>query len=98
LGITNGAEKPLGDPKLLGFAQRIEVSTAQLVLSWLISKKICIIPKNNSYQKQQENFNSCDISVASDAPFWSEIDNLSKEERIVFLAYNALEGSKMLNS
>ena len=75
-------------------AQRIEVSTAQLVLSWLISKNICVIPKSNSYQRQQENFDSCAISVATVAPFLSEIDNLSKEERVVFLGFSAFEAKK----
>jgi diketogulonate reductase-like aldo/keto reductase len=89
-----GAEKLLGDPKLLDFARRIEVSTAQLVLSWLIAKNICVIPKSNSYQRQEENFKSCDISVASVAPFLSEIDNLSKEERVAYLAYSALGGKQ----
>ncbi len=89
-----GAEKLLGDPKLLDFSRRIEVSTAQLVLSWLIAKNICVIPKSNSYQRQEENFKSCGISVASVAPFLSEIDNLSKEERVAYLAYNALGGKQ----
>ena len=90
----DGAEELLGDPKLLEIAQSIEVSTAQLVLSWLISKNICVIPKSNSYQRQQENFDSCAISVATVAPFLSEIDNLSKEERVVFLAFSAFEAKK----
>ncbi len=95
----DGAEKILSDPKLLEIAQRIEVFTAQLVLSWLVSKNICVIPKSNSYQRQQENFDSCAISVATVAPFLSEIDNLSKEERVVeervvFLGYKAFEAKK----
>jgi diketogulonate reductase-like aldo/keto reductase len=95
----DGAKKILGDPKLVDFAQRIKVSTAQLVLSWLIAKNICVIPKSNSYQRQEENFKSCGITVATVAPFLSEIDNLSKEERVVeervvFLAYKAIEAKK----
>eukprot|EP01041_Mallomonas_annulata_P012594 gene12594-26517_t len=90
----DGAEKLLADPKLLEIAQRIEVSTAQLVLSWLISKNLCVIPKSKSYQQQQENFYSCTISVATVAPFVSEIDYLSKEERVEFLAYSAFEAKK----
>ena len=90
----DGAEKLLADPKLMEIARRTDVSTAQLVLSWLISKNICVVPKSNSYQRQQENFDSCDISVATVAPFLSEIDNLSKEERVVFLAFSAFEAKK----
>ena len=90
----DGAEKLLADPKLLEIAQRIKVSTAQLVLTWLISKNICVIPKSNSYQRQQENFDSCAISVATVAPFLSEIDNLSKDERVVFLTFSAFEAKK----
>jgi diketogulonate reductase-like aldo/keto reductase len=95
----DGAKKLLGDPKLVDFAQSIKVSTAQLALSWLIAKNICVIPKSNSYDRQQENFKSCEISVATVAPFLSEIDNLSKEERVVeervvFLAYKAIEAKK----
>jgi len=90
----DGAEKLLADPKLMEIARTTDVSTAQLVLSWLISKNICVVPKSNSYQRQQENFDSCDISVATVAPFLSEIDNLSKEERVVFLAFSAFEAKK----
>ena len=90
----DGAEKLLADPKLMEIAQTTDISTAQLVLSWLISKNICVIPKSNSYQRQQENFDSCDISVATVAPFLSEIDNLSTVERIVFLAFCAFEAKK----
>jgi diketogulonate reductase-like aldo/keto reductase len=96
----DGAEIILGDASLMLFAQKIQIttaqqiSTAQLILSWLISKNICVIPKSNSYQRQEENFKSCGISVASVAPFLSEIDNLSKEERVAYLAYNALGGKQ----
>ena len=90
----DGAEKLLADPKLMEIARTTDVSTAQLVLSWLISKNICVVPKSNSYQRQQENFDSCDISVATVAPFLSEIDNLSKEERVVFLGFSAFEAKK----
>ena len=48
----DGAKKLLADPLLLEIAHRIEVSTPQLVLSWLISKNICVIPKSNSYQRR----------------------------------------------
>ena len=90
----DGAEILLADPKLMEIAQTTDISTAQLVLSWLISKNICVIPKSNSHLRQQENFDSCGISVATVAPFLSEIDNLSKEERIVFLAFSAFEAKK----
>jgi diketogulonate reductase-like aldo/keto reductase len=90
----DGAEKLLADPKLLEIAQTTDISTAQLVLSWLISKNICVIPKSNSHLRQQENFDSCGISVATVAPFLSEFDNLSKEERVVFLAHYAFEAKK----
>ncbi len=90
----DGAEKLLGNLKLMEIAQRIAVSTAQLVLSWLISKRICVIPKSSSYQRQQENFDSCDIPVSTVTPYLSEIDNLSKEERVVFLAFSAFEAKK----
>ena len=90
----DGAEKLLADPKLMEMAQTTDISTAQLVLSWLISKNICVIPKSNSYQRQQENFDSCGISVATVAPFLSEIDNLSKEDRVEFLAFSAFEAKK----
>ena len=90
----DGAEKLLGNLKLMEIAQRIAVSTAQLVLSWLISKRICVIPKSSSYQRQQENFDSCDIPVSTVTPYLSEIDNLSKEERVAFLAFSAFEAKK----
>ena len=90
----DGAKKLLADPLLLEIAHRIEVSTPQLVLSWLISKNICVIPKSNSYQRQQENFDSCAISVATIDPFVSAIDNLSKKDRVEFLAFSAFEAKK----
>ncbi len=98
----DGAEKILGDASLTLFAQKIQIttaqqiSTAQLILSWLISKNICVIPKSNSFQRQEENFASAYISVGSIASYLHQIDNLSEdvEKKYVFLGISAFEAKK----
>lgn len=91
----DGAEKILGDASLMLFAQKIQITTAQLILSWLISKNICVIPKSNSFQRQEENFASANISVGTIAPYLHQIDNLSNDvEKYVFLGISAFEAKK----
>ena len=41
-------------------AEKIGITTAQLTLAWLLSKRICVIPKSNNILRQEEIFASKD--------------------------------------
>jgi diketogulonate reductase-like aldo/keto reductase len=41
-------------------AEKIGITTGQLTLAWLLSRKICVIPKSNNILRQKENFASKD--------------------------------------
>ncbi|KCZ77392.1 hypothetical protein H311_01597 [Anncaliia algerae PRA109] len=46
----------LRDPILLKIAQKYEVCASKIILSWLIQKGICIIPKTTKLNHLRENF------------------------------------------
>jgi diketogulonate reductase-like aldo/keto reductase len=57
-------------------AGKIGITTAQLSLAWLLSKRICVIPKSNSKARQDENFASKDAIYAV-LHFSDDIDKIS---------------------
>ena len=46
----------LQDTGMQSIAEEIGITTAQLSLAWLLSKRICVIPKSNNILRQKENF------------------------------------------
>jgi diketogulonate reductase-like aldo/keto reductase len=52
----NAATIVLEDTGMQTIAEEIGITTAQLSLAWLLSKRICVIPKSNNIQRQKENF------------------------------------------
>ena len=56
----NAATIVLQDTGMQTIAKEIGITTAQLSLAWLLSKKICVIPKSNNILRQKENFASKD--------------------------------------
>jgi diketogulonate reductase-like aldo/keto reductase len=58
-------------------AEKIDITTAQLSLAWLLSKRICVIPKSNNIQRQKENFRAKD-AIYDVLHFIVEIDKISE--------------------
>ncbi len=50
----------LQDTGMQSTAEEIGITTAQLSLARLLSKRICVIPKSNNILRQKENFRSKD--------------------------------------
>ena len=76
----------LDDIEMLSIAEEIGITTAQLSLAWLLSKSICVIPKTNNIQRQEENFRSKD-AIYSVLHFSVDMDKISegKEPRAFLL-------------
>ena len=75
----------LDDMEMLSIAEEIGISTAQLSLAWLLSKSICVIPKTNNIQRQEENFRSKD-AIYSVFHYSDDMDKISEgKEPGVFL-------------
>jgi diketogulonate reductase-like aldo/keto reductase len=71
-------------------AGRIQITTAQLSLAWLLSKRICVIPKSNSKLHQEENFAAKD-AIYSTLQFVDDMDKISVgKEPMYFLLETAL--------
>ena len=84
-GIQLIAYSPLGfvlseiilqDGTMQSIAGKIGITTAQLSLAWLLSKRICVIPKSSSKAHQDENFASKDAIYAV-LHFSDDIDKVS---------------------
>ena len=56
----NAAFILLQDTGMQSIAEKIGITTAQLSLAWLLSKRICVIPKSNNILRQEEIFASKD--------------------------------------
>jgi diketogulonate reductase-like aldo/keto reductase len=69
----------LGDRTIQSIAGKIGITAAQLALAWLLSKRICVIPKSNSIQRQVENFASKD-AIYSASHFSDEMDTISVDK------------------
>jgi diketogulonate reductase-like aldo/keto reductase len=73
----NAAWVVLKDTVMLSIAEEIGITTAQLSLAWLLSKSICVIPKTNNIQRQEENFRSKD-AIYSVLHFSVDMDKISE--------------------
>ena len=67
----------LDDMEMLSIAEEIGITTAQLSLAWLLSKNLCVIPKTNNIQRQEENFRSKD-AIYSVLHFSVDMDKISE--------------------
>jgi len=85
---------------MLSMAGEIGITTAQLTLAWLLSKRICVIPKSNNIFCQIKNFRSKDaicnvLTLSADmdkipegkdpSAFLVDTAKNSKEDRLVGL-------------
>ena len=80
----------LNDETMQTIAGRIQLTSAQLSLAWLLSKRICVIPKSNSKLHQEENFAAKD-AIYSTLQFVDDMDKISVgKEPMYFLLETAL--------
>ncbi len=56
----NAAFIVLKETVMQSIAEKLGITTAQLLLAWLLSKSFCVIPKSNNILRQEENFASKD--------------------------------------
>ena len=73
----NVAPIVLQDTTMQSIAEEIGITTAQLSLAWLLSKKICVIPKSNNILRQKENFASKD-AIYNVLHFSDDMDQISE--------------------
>jgi diketogulonate reductase-like aldo/keto reductase len=73
------------------------ITTAQLSLAWLLSKRICVIPKSNNILRQKENFSSKD-AIYNVLHFSDDMDKISEgKDTSVFLLENAEKSKEDAN-
>ena len=86
----------LDDSKMISMAGEIGITTAQLTLAWLLSKRICVIPKSNNILRQEENFASKD-AIYNVLPFSEDMDKISEDKDPCFLLDTALKSKEDAN-
>ena len=108
-GVQLIAYSPLGffasdhilrDKTMQTIAGKIQITTAQLSLAWLLSKRICVIPKSNSKSHQEENF-AAKEAIYSTLHFVDDMDKISVGKTPVYYlldtALNAKENAEALD-
>lgn len=63
--LKDGKLPLLSHPVLQGIAQNHRASPAQAVLSWLLSKGVCVIPKSTSSERLLANFESQKVALSA---------------------------------
>ena len=48
----------LEDERLVSFSEKFDITPAQIILTWLTSKNVCVLPKTNDPIRQVENYQS----------------------------------------
>jgi glycerol 2-dehydrogenase (NADP+) len=74
-------------------AEEIGITTAQLSLAWLLSKRICVIPKSNNILRQKENFSSKD-AIYNVLHFSADMDKISEGKDPSFFLLETAEKSQ----
>ena len=87
----------LQDTGMQSIAEEIGISTAQLPLALLLSKRICVIPKSYNILRQKENFASKD-AIYNVLHFFDDMDKISEgKDSSVFLIDNAEKSQEDAN-
>ena len=89
----NAATIVLQDTGMQTIAKEVGITTAQLSLAWLLSKKICVIPKSNSILRQKENFASKD-AIYYVLHFSDDMDKISEGKDPTAFLLDTSEKSK----
>ena len=48
----------LEDERIVSFSEKFDITPAQIIVTWLTSKNVCVIPKTNDPIRQVENYQS----------------------------------------
>jgi len=83
----------LDDIGMLSMAGEIGITTAQLTLAWLLSKRICVIPKSNNIFCQIKNFRSKD-AIYNILTFSADMDKISEGKDPSAFLVDTAENSK----
>ena len=83
----------LQDTKMQSIAEEIGITTVQLSLAWLLSKRICVIHKRQNIQRQKENFASKD-AIYNVLHFSDDMDKISEEKDPTAFLLDTSEKSK----
>jgi diketogulonate reductase-like aldo/keto reductase len=75
----NASHIILQNKTMQSIAGKVGITTAQLSLAWLLSKRICVIPKSNCKSHQEENFASKD-AIYSILHFSVDMDKISEKK------------------
>ena len=89
----NASRIVLDDIEMLSMAREMHITTAQLTLAWLLSKRICVIPKSNNILRQLENFRSKD-AIFKVLPFSDDMDKISEGQDSSAFVVDTAENSK----
>jgi diketogulonate reductase-like aldo/keto reductase len=89
----NAARIVLQDTDMQTIAKEVGITTAQLSLAWLLSKRICVIPKSNSIQRQRENLASKD-AIYKVLHFSDVMDQISEGKDPTAFLLDTAEKSK----
>ncbi len=90
--ITVTAYSPLGRgadleiPEVQQIAKKYSASEAQIIIAWLLSRNLIVIPKATNPQRIEENYQSLEIKL-SDKDI-EKINSLDKKERLIVPAWN----------
>ena len=91
-GITVTAYSPLGRgldlnlPLIKELAQKYEVSEAQIIIAWLLSRDLIVIPKATSPKRIEENYRSLEIKLSDEDI--EKMNSLDKNERMITPSWN----------
>ena len=83
----------LQDTEMQSIAEEIGITTAQLSLAWLLSKRICVIAKSNNILRQKEHFASKD-AIYNVMHFSDDMDKISEENDPTAFLLDTSEKSK----
>jgi diketogulonate reductase-like aldo/keto reductase len=87
----------LRDTGMQTIAEEVGITTAQLSLAWLLSKRICVIPKSSNILRQKENFASKD-AIYNIFNFSDDMDKISEDkDPSIFLIDNAEKSQEDAN-
>lgn len=91
-GITVTAYSPLGRGADLGIpiiqdiAKKHSSTEAQIIIAWLLSRDLIVIPKATSPERIEENYKSSEIKLSEEDI--EKINSLDKVERLIAPAWN----------
>lgn len=69
------------DEKLVAIARKAGVGVAQMILKWLISKGIVVIPRSSSVEHLKDNLNVFDVELTDEV--LAELESIKERRRLI---------------